>query len=142
LTAQKLRRDMNQTEWRVWDRIRARQVAGWKFRRQHPLGPYFVDFYCPAARLVVEIDGPTHGEERQWAYDDRRTEWLKQQGYEVLRFWTADVDESLDDVVATISVARRTAPSGASRHLPRERGSHLFEYPALRAGFPASGEVT
>jgi very-short-patch-repair endonuclease len=106
---------MNETEWRVWDRIRTRQVAGWKFRRQHPLGPYFVDFYCPAARLVVEIDGPTHGEERQWAYDERRTEWLKQHGYEVLRFWIADVDESLDDVIASIYVHLSCSADGPIR---------------------------
>jgi len=106
---------MNQTEWRLWDRIRTRQVAGWKFRRQHPIGPYFVDFYCPAARLVVEIDGPTHGEERQWAYDERRTEWLKQQGYEVLRFWTADVDESLDDVVEAIDLHLSCSADGPIR---------------------------
>jgi very-short-patch-repair endonuclease len=116
---------MNQTEWRLWDRIRARQVAGWKFRRQHPIGPYFVDFYCPAARLVVEIDGPTHGEVPQWAYDERRAEWLKQQGYEVLRFWTADVDESLDDVVATIFLHLSDSADGPIRR---------FAPPSPRAG--------
>ena len=93
---------MSKTEWRLWSRLRMRQLAGWKFRRQHPIGPYFVDFYCPAARLVVEIDGPTHGEEAQWAYDTRRTNWLREQGFDVLRFWVIEVDESIDDVMATI----------------------------------------
>jgi very-short-patch-repair endonuclease len=79
-----------------------RQVGGWKFRRQHPIGPYFVDFYCPAAKLVVEIDGPTHGEAAQWVYDERRAAWLTSQGYEVLRFWTTEIDESLDSVVDAI----------------------------------------
>jgi very-short-patch-repair endonuclease len=56
---------MSQTEWRVWDRLRTRQVGGWKFRRQHPIGLYFVDFYCPALRLVVEINGrPVSGRTR------------------------------------------------------------------------------
>jgi very-short-patch-repair endonuclease len=134
---------MNKTEWRLWNRLRMRQLDGWKFRRQHPIGPYFVDFYCPAARLVVEIDGPTHGEEAQWAYDERRADWLREQGHEVLRFWITDLDESLDEVVETIFVhlsdldgpIRRSAPpsppcgevSGPPppRHLPRKRGSDL-----------------
>jgi very-short-patch-repair endonuclease len=126
---------MNQTEWRLWDCLRMRQVAGWKFRRQHPIGPYFVDFYCPAARLVVEIDGPTHGEERQWAYDERRNEWLKQQGYEVLRISTADVDESLDDVVTTIFVHLSGSVDGTIRRCapPSPRaGSDSSYVPLLR----------
>jgi very-short-patch-repair endonuclease len=100
--ARELRRNMNKTERRLWNRLRMRQLEGWKFRSQHPIGPYFVDFYYPAARLVVEIDGPTHGEDAQLPYDERRTSWLSQQGYDVLRFWTSDVDESLDDVMAAI----------------------------------------
>jgi very-short-patch-repair endonuclease len=113
---------MNMTEWRLWNRIRMRQVDGWKFRRQHPIGPYFVDFYCPAARLVVEIDGPTLGEDAQWVYDERRTDWLREQGYEVLRFWVTEVDESLENVVQAIFVHLTDSLDGPIRrfdHLPR-----------------------
>jgi very-short-patch-repair endonuclease len=102
-----------------------RQLEGWKFRRQHPIGPHFVDFYCPAARLVVEIDGPTHGEEAQWAFDERRTSWLSQQGYEVLRFWTAEVDESFDNVVEAIYLHLSDSLDGPIRR---------FAPPSPRAG--------
>jgi very-short-patch-repair endonuclease len=116
---------MNQTEWRLRNRLRIGQVAGWKFRRQHPIGPYVVDFYCPAARLVVEIDGPTHGEEAQLAYEERRTDWLRAQRYEVLRFWTIDLDESLDDVVAAIYLHLSDSVDGPIRR---------FAPPSPRAG--------
>ncbi len=123
--ARELRRNMNQTEWRLWSRLRMRHVDSWKFRRQHPIGPYVVDFYCPAAKLVVEIDGPTHGEEAQWAYDERRTDWLREQGYEVLRFWVSEVDESLDDVVEAIFVHLSDSLDGPIRR---------FAPPSPRAG--------
>jgi very-short-patch-repair endonuclease len=89
---------MTKVEWFVWSRLRGRQVGGYKFRRQVPLGPYFADFLCPLARLVVEVDGEGHESER----DDRKTAWLEGQGYRVLRFPAADVDDSIDDVMDAI----------------------------------------
>lgn len=65
--ARYLRRTMSPTQSRLWDRLRMRQVGGWKFRRQHPIGPYFVDFYCPAARLVVQIVSSTPEASPVWA---------------------------------------------------------------------------
>ena len=100
--ARYMRRTMNQTEWRVWDRLRGRKVGGWKFRRQHPIGPYFVDFYCPSARLIVEINGPAHDEDARWAYDQRRNAWLEAEGYRLIRIPVEDVDEDLDGVVDAI----------------------------------------
>jgi very-short-patch-repair endonuclease len=100
---------MNQTEWRVWDRLRGRKVGGWKFRRQHPIGPYFVDFYCPSARLIVEINGPAHDEDAGWAYDQRRTAWLEAEGYRLIRIPVEDVDEDLDGVVDAILGALLTS---------------------------------
>ncbi len=102
-----------------------RHVDSWKFRRQHPIGPYVVDFYCPAAKLVVEIDGPTHGEDPQWAYDERRTIWLREQGHEVLRFWVNEIDEALDDVVEAIFVHLSDSLDGPIRR---------FAPPSPRAG--------
>ncbi len=58
--ARELRRNMNQTEWRLWSRLRVRQLAGWKFRRQHPLGRHILDFYCIEKKLAVEADGGQH----------------------------------------------------------------------------------
>ena len=95
---------MSGAELKVWIRIRGRQLDGWKFRRQHPIGPYFVDFYCPAARLVVEVDGPSH-DESVWAYDMRRQASLEADGYRVLRISVHDIDRSPADVAATIRAA-------------------------------------
>jgi very-short-patch-repair endonuclease len=112
--------------------LRGRKLDGWKFRRQQPIGEYYVDFYCPAAKLVVEIDGPSHADERA-AYDDRRQAWLEAEGYKVIRFPVSDIDEEVVDVMDTIRAELeereklgfcrrpygvRFSPSGASRHLP------------------------
>ncbi len=78
--ARVLRHNTIEIERRIWSRLRRRQVDGWKFRRQHPIGPYFVDFYCPAAKLVIEFNGLSHDDDRQWAYDQRRQAWLEAQG--------------------------------------------------------------
>jgi very-short-patch-repair endonuclease len=79
--ARKLRSEMTRVEWKLWSRLSRRQVAGFKFRRQAPIGPYFVDFYCPALRLVIEVDGPLHGE--TVLEDAERDRWLIRQGYRV-----------------------------------------------------------
>jgi very-short-patch-repair endonuclease len=89
---------MTKVEWFVWSRLRGRKVGGYKFRRQVPLGPYFADFACPAAHLVVEIDGEGHDQ----VQDDRRDAWLRAKGYRVLRISAQEVDESIDDVMDSI----------------------------------------
>jgi very-short-patch-repair endonuclease len=94
---------MSLTEWRLWYRLRDRQLRGRKFRRQVPIGPYFADFACLEARLVVEVDGDHHGD--QLAYDARRDHRLGDMGFRVLRFWVADVDENIEGVVAAIASA-------------------------------------
>src|ERR1700737_2186698 len=96
--ARYLRNNMTETERRVWSRLRDRQIGEYKFRRQVPVGPYFVDFLCVSARLAVEVDGPLHEEES----DDRKTKWLQQKGYRVMRFPVSDDDESIDDVIHAI----------------------------------------
>jgi very-short-patch-repair endonuclease len=101
--AQDLRREMSLTEWRLWYRLRDRQLLGGKFRRQVPIGPYFADFPCLEASLVVEIDGEHHGD--QLPYDARRDRLLGEMGFRVLRFWVADVDENIEGVVAAIAIA-------------------------------------
>jgi very-short-patch-repair endonuclease len=85
----------------LWRRLRDRRLAGAHFRRQHPLGPYIVDFFCAPARLAVELDGVTHDE--QAGYDERRTRWLEQNhGCRVLRFSNQDVMRHLEAVLETI----------------------------------------
>ncbi len=96
--ARRLRRDQTDAERAVWRLLSNRQVGGLKFRRQHPIGPYIVDFYCDALGLVVEVDGGQH----RPAVDQQRTDYLQSHGLEVLRFWNADVLGNLEGVALTI----------------------------------------
>ena len=88
----------------LWSRLRGRKVDGWKFRRQQPIGPYFVDFYCPAAKLIVEIDGPAHQGDATWAYDLRRQAWLETEGHRMLRISVSQISRDLNEVIETIYV--------------------------------------
>jgi very-short-patch-repair endonuclease len=87
--ARTLRADDTRAEARLWAAIRNRRLDGWKWRRQVPIGPFIVDFYCADADLVVELDGGQHAEAE--AYDTRRTAHLESLGLRVLRFWNNQV---------------------------------------------------
>ncbi len=89
---------------KVWDRVRNQQL-GYKIRRQYPIGHFITDFYCAPAKLVIEIDGDTHAEPDQAAYDAARTAWLEAQGYRVIRFQNNDVHHNLEPVLDAIRVA-------------------------------------
>ena len=82
--AKHLRRRLTPPETTLWKQLRAKRFQGLRFRRQHPIGPYVVDFYCPDLRVVIELDGDSHAD--QAAYDDERTAWLEGAGCTVLRF--------------------------------------------------------
>ncbi|GMQ88373.1 MAG: endonuclease domain-containing protein [Gammaproteobacteria bacterium] len=84
-----LRGSLTDAEQRLWSILRQRQLGGFKFRRQHPLGNYILDFVCLEARLVIEVDGSQHLE--QHGQDSKRTKWLNERGYRVLRFWNNEV---------------------------------------------------
>ena len=105
--ARELRREQTPMELRLWEKLRHRQLGGLRFRRQHPIGRFIVDFYCPAHRLVIEIDGAVHGE--QVERDQSRTAWLEEHGCKVLRFPNDDVRDELDRVLDSIL---RAASSG------------------------------
>jgi len=77
-------------------------MCGFKFRRQHPIGPYIVDFYCHKAQLAIEIDGGQHNQDRQLLYDERRTAYIEEQGIKVLRFWNHDVLRETETVLEVI----------------------------------------
>ena len=94
--ARDLRRNPTDAERALWRHLRQRQMAGLKFRRQHPIGRYILDFVCLDARLVIELDGGQHAD-RQDA-DQERTAWLEARGYRVLRFWNTDVLEHPEGV--------------------------------------------
>ena len=103
-----LRHNQTDTERELWHLLRGRELAGHKFRRQVPLGPYIADFVCLSARLIVELDGGQHGE--QITYDSERTKWLEARDFRVVRFWNNQVFEERDAVLETI-LSALTAPS-------------------------------
>jgi very-short-patch-repair endonuclease len=120
--ARRLRRDSTCAEWRLWNRLRARLIDGYKFSRQQPIGPYVVDFVCREKQLVIEVDGGQHAES---ARDKVRDQWLREHNYRILRFWNNDVMSNMDGVLATIGAALHSdAPphpvpaSGGNRPLP------------------------
>ncbi|MEH6808771.1 MAG: DUF559 domain-containing protein [Hyphomonas oceanitis] len=102
--ARKLRRDGSFPERLLWSKLRNRHLGGWKFRRQHPIGPYFADFACEEAKLIIELDGDTHGNPDQQAHDARRTAFLESQDWQVVRIWNSDLLENIDGVLDTIQL--------------------------------------
>ncbi|MFQ5563720.1 MAG: endonuclease domain-containing protein [Parvularculaceae bacterium] len=100
--ARSLRRDATPAERILWTKLNQAQLGGFKFRRQHPIGPYVLDFYCPEIRLCIELDGDQHGYDREIVRDVRPTEYLNRNGVEVMRFWNHEVRENLIGVAETI----------------------------------------
>lgn len=99
-----LRHNSSPAEYVLWQFLRGRRMQGYKFRRQHGIGPYIVDFYCPAARLVIEVDGDSHFSEEQKKYDARRTHYLEYYYHTVLRFRNDQVLKDTETVVKKIEV--------------------------------------
>ncbi len=105
-----LRVNATRVETLLWHQLCRKRVSGLRFRRQFRLGVYIVDFVCLPAKLIVEVDGPTH--ESTDESDRRRTQWLESRGYRVIRFRNADVSKNLIGVIDTITSALRAeAPS-------------------------------
>jgi very-short-patch-repair endonuclease len=102
LRARSLSQNMTVAEWKLWYVLRGAGM-GVSFRRQHPIGPYFVDFYCAPLKLAIELDGGQHA--AQGAKDAARTRYLNAMGVEVLRFWNIEVAENLDGVCRGIAAA-------------------------------------
>ena len=97
--ARQFRRELTPAEQRLWTALRRRQT-GHSFRRQHAIDHFIADFYCPAAHLIVEVDGVVH--DSQAERDEARTQWLEARGYRVMRFSNADVLDRIDAVVLEI----------------------------------------
>jgi very-short-patch-repair endonuclease len=120
-TARRLRRNSTRAEQKLWLYLRSRSLAGFKFVRQKPVGPYVVDFVCREKRLVVEVDGGQHAENRGDAVRDR---WLTEDRYRILRFWNNEVMENIEGVWDTIFAAASAAPPPHPDPLPHAgRGS-------------------
>jgi len=98
----KLRKDMTNAERLLWASIRRKQIRGFQFRRQYSLENYIVDFYCPALRLVIEVDGPTHLSELAKSLDLIRQQEIESWGIKFLRFTNTDVYENIGGVIERI----------------------------------------
>ncbi len=101
--ARQLRKNQTEAEKRLWQRLRNRQLAGYKFRRQYPIGHYIVDFVCLETKLIVELDGGQHMAQR--AYDEQRSAYLNQQGFIVLRCWNNEVIGNTVGVLDSLTLA-------------------------------------
>ncbi|MEQ8404258.1 MAG: endonuclease domain-containing protein [Oceanicaulis sp.] len=135
--ARALRRRMTDAETILWSRLRRGQLGGWKFRRQHPVGPYIADFACLDGGLIVEVDGATHSTPREIARDARRTAFLQAKGFEVYRAWNIDIYENLEGVLdGVIAALPPSDPDFRPDHLPRKRG-RKEDTPALEPALSA-----
>ena len=116
-----LRNNMSDAEQALWRLLRGRQISGLKFRRQHPCGDYILDFVCLENRLVIEVDGGQHGEQR--VYDENRTQKLQEAGFCVLRFWNNEVLKEMESVREKIWLVVQELQSHPPPSLPlEERG--------------------
>jgi len=97
-----LRANQTAAEDALWQALRRRQLGRWKFRRQHPIARYIVDFVILDGKLVIEVDGGTHATDEERARDDERTRELERLGFHIIRVTNTDVYENLDGVLATI----------------------------------------
>lgn len=111
--ARNLRKTMPEAERRLWMRLSNRQLGGFRFRRQHTIGPYIADFACIEAMLVVECDGDQHGFDEFRAHDAKRDAYLTSQGWMVLRFWNREIFDNMQGVLDAIL----DAAQNSVRHL-------------------------
>jgi very-short-patch-repair endonuclease len=98
----KLRNNLTPAEAKLWTLLQKRQVEGRKFRRQHSIGKFILDFYCPSEKLTIELDGAGHLNANQNNYDFERTEFLNEIGVKVLRFENKDVFQQTERVLQSI----------------------------------------
>jgi very-short-patch-repair endonuclease len=101
--AREMREHPTQAEAVLWQALSGRKLCGLKFRRQHPVGSVVLDFYCPACKLAIELDGAVHDHQRD--HDASRTDSLMQYGYRVIRFQNEEVLQNLDAVLERIEQA-------------------------------------
>lgn len=100
--ARQLRRQQTNAEQLIWQLIRNRNLSGYKFRRQHPICGYILDFYCYDVKLAIELDGGGHNHDEQRLYDDERSRRLGREGIRILRLWNHDVLNATEDVLEEI----------------------------------------
>ncbi|HUL22309.1 MAG TPA: endonuclease domain-containing protein [Thermodesulfobacteriota bacterium] len=99
-----LRRNQTDAEKAFWAKVRNKQFFGIKFFRQYSIGPYIVDFYCPTLNLAVELDGGQHSQRCNWEYDATRSEYLRTQGIDVMRYWDNEVLLDIESVLSNLAL--------------------------------------
>jgi very-short-patch-repair endonuclease len=99
-TAKILRDNMTKYEKLLWEKLKQKQICGLRFRRQHPIVFFIVDFYCHDARLVIEIDGDIHSQQRE--YDDGRSAEIEKFSIKVIRFSNSEIENNISDVIKVI----------------------------------------
>ncbi len=107
--AQENRKKLTDAEMRLWYFISNKQLLGYKFRRQHVIGEYIADFYCSEASLVIELDGEQHVSNED--YDLKRTQYIEEKGFKVLRFWNIDVYKNIEGVLEAILAELKISPT-------------------------------
>ena len=129
--ARLLRKKATEPERILWRHLRNRNFAGYKFRRQHPLDGYVLNFYCPSAKLAIELDGGGHNYRTGQIRDRTRSEFLARHGVVVLRFWNHQIRQELDSVLRAIWFAleerQQNNPSPSSSPFVKGRGELLTD---------------
>jgi len=122
--ARTLRKQMTDAERRLWRHLRNRELGGWKFKRQYPVGPFVVDFICVEKNLVIEVDGGQHAENE--GADLQRSAYLNKMGYRVFRFWNNQVlqetDAVLEAIFAILGENKQNSPAPQPSPPSGERG--------------------
>ncbi len=133
INVRRLRKNLTDAERVLWKHLRLRQMGDFKFRRQQPIDNYIVDFVCFEKRLIIEIDGGHHSD--QSVRDAKRDEFLKSQGFSVVRFWNNEVLREIEAVQEKIISALNAAPPPVSSPARGEDG------PDIEPTFPSNGDL-
>ncbi len=126
--AKEFRKSPTPEENILWERLRAKRLNNFVFRRQFPVGSYILDFYCRSLKLAIEADGGQHADEEKRLYDEERMRFLEANGIMVLRFWNSDIRGNLTTVLDTIllecqKLSAQPSPGRVRGHpLPEEEG--------------------
>lgn len=134
--AKKMRAEMTPHEKAMWRLLHEGELAAMNWRRQVAFGSYILDFVSHPARLVIEVDGSQHAMTENAANDAKRTEWLRSEGYNVLRFWNQEALKSRDDVWRSIHSTASATPAGA--RMQKWRASHLAQIEKANAQIASS----
>jgi len=113
VNARRMRHDPTDAERKFWSRVRGRALGGYKFKRQYPIGRFIVDFVCLEHRLIVELDGGQHAQRE--GYDRERTEFLRAEGFRVMRFWNDEFLKYPDEMMEGVLLALETGTNPSDR---------------------------